>query len=63
MDSSTPHPQGKRDGEERPHDAAPEICPRCGTDYCAGCGTAERVEGQCPHCGQALIKPRQAHGE
>jgi hypothetical protein len=31
-----------------------ELCPRCGTEYCVGCGNAERPEDGCPNCRKAL---------
>ncbi len=32
-----------------------ELCPRCGTEFCVGCGNSEITEGECPTCSQALL--------
>ena len=59
MDSSPKQTNDRQDGKpaRASHDAAPmrELCPRCGTEFCVGCGNAELKEGECPTCSQALM--------
>lgn len=64
MDTSTGRMSGgeeARSESERRQAADPEameMCPNCGTEYCAGCNNARRPEGECPTCGKALIEKR-----
>jgi rRNA maturation protein Nop10 len=52
--------EGKTAGAPDDRATMRELCPRCGTEFCVGCGNSELKEGECPTCSQALVPAEPA---